>query len=225
MYSEPGVSRQDLVAKWLPLVEHVVSRSFFWTASGGLSERLTQRSVDRDDMVQEGTVGLLTAMAEFREDAGATFKTYCYAVIYRHIELYLQRNYTMLSHPNSHNIRRFAKPATVAKLEQAFRYRLFSDLGLPRNRSGRESQPNRAFDVEDAFSNHEDEYDQKDLNAVTLRAIQESLSDEDYQVLIDKFSGSTYLTIAARLGTTRHKAAHRVQSILSECRKVANALR
>lgn len=58
----------ELVCRYLPLIRQKAS---------GYTTSLT----DRDDLIQEGLIGLLAAVDGYRGDKGAAFKTYCYVCV------------------------------------------------------------------------------------------------------------------------------------------------
>lgn len=58
----------ELVCRFLPLIRNRAS-SF------------TTVSTDRDDLIQEGLIALLSAVNAYHDDKGAGFKTYCYVCV------------------------------------------------------------------------------------------------------------------------------------------------
>jgi len=66
-----SLDRDRLVVEYLPLVRHVVSR-----IAAGLPAH-----VDKDELFQVGSVGLVNASRCFDTERGVTFKTYAYALI------------------------------------------------------------------------------------------------------------------------------------------------
>ncbi|MBF0133000.1 MAG: FliA/WhiG family RNA polymerase sigma factor [Magnetococcales bacterium] len=61
-----GMSRDDVIIKYAPMVKYVASR---------ISMKLPQ-SVDLDDLIQVGVLGLIDAVAKFDPNRGIKFQTY-----------------------------------------------------------------------------------------------------------------------------------------------------
>ncbi len=61
-----GMSRDDVIIKYAPMVKYVASR---------ISMKLPQ-SVDLDDLIQVGVMGLIDAVAKFDPNRGIKFQTY-----------------------------------------------------------------------------------------------------------------------------------------------------
>ncbi|MBF0416284.1 MAG: FliA/WhiG family RNA polymerase sigma factor [Magnetococcales bacterium] len=61
-----GMSRDDVIIKYAPMVKYVASR---------ISMKLPQ-SVDIDDLIQVGVLGLIDAVAKFDPNRGIKFQTY-----------------------------------------------------------------------------------------------------------------------------------------------------
>ena len=68
----------ELVCRYLPLIRQ--------KASG-----YTDSPADRDDLIQEGLIGLLNAVNTYREDRGASFKTYCFTCVQNKMLTELER--------------------------------------------------------------------------------------------------------------------------------------
>lgn len=51
----------------------------------------TNSSADRDDLIQEGLIGLLNAVNTYNSDKGASFKTYCYVCVQNKMLTELER--------------------------------------------------------------------------------------------------------------------------------------
>lgn len=51
----------------------------------------TNSSADRDDLIQEGLIGLLNAVNTYNSDKGASFKTYCYICVQNKMLTELER--------------------------------------------------------------------------------------------------------------------------------------
>lgn len=58
----------ELVCRYLPLIRQKASS-------------YTTSLIDRDDLIQEGLIGLLSAVDRYRDGKGAAFKTYCYICV------------------------------------------------------------------------------------------------------------------------------------------------
>ena len=70
----------ELVCRYLPLIRQ--------KASG-----FTNSSADRDDLIQEGLIGLLNAVNTYRDAKGAIFKTYCYTCVQNKMLTELDRRF------------------------------------------------------------------------------------------------------------------------------------
>ena len=68
----------ELVCRYLPVIRQ--------KASG-----YTDSPADRDDLIQEGLIGLLNAVNAYKDDKGAAFKTYCYTCVQNKMLTELER--------------------------------------------------------------------------------------------------------------------------------------
>ncbi len=53
----------------------------YWPAIRQKAGSYTTDPADRDDLIQEGLIGLLNAVNAYNEEKGASFKTYCYVCV------------------------------------------------------------------------------------------------------------------------------------------------
>lgn len=71
----------ELIRRYLPLIRR---------KAGGY----TTSSADRDDLIQEGLIGLLNAVKTFSVAKGAGFKTYCYVCVQNRMLTELEKRFS-----------------------------------------------------------------------------------------------------------------------------------
>ena len=200
---------------WEPLVTRVVTKHFWWVWEDSASEanRRLQRSICRDDLVQEGNIALLNAIEKYDEThpSKASFKTYAYRAVYRRIKTYIQDNYSPINVCRPEFAQTTSNTQLVNQFKSAMNYTEFSDLRA--NRRDLDELPfaptppkNQMWvDAPDV------EIDGRDFTEHCLKRLRSALTEKQMKILLLKHDGRTWKEVGHEFGRGREWA--RLQGI------------
>lgn len=173
--------------KWYGLVHHVVQDKFEWAWSTDPKVRSIRAAIEYDDLVQQGSEGLLLALEWWNEDEEVKFKTYAYRVIRNQVKRYIDK---VLQSADWGMIR-------------------FSEIEA---RMKKTDEPIQIFDP----SQDEDLYNilHRDWVGSCMDRIREHLGDQDTNFLLDRAGGMSWADVAKKYGMTVDKARYRTRVLL-----------
>jgi len=184
----------DEFLKWEPLIHCVIKEQFYWAYpnSNGSLKRW-RRYLDYDDLVSEGSIGLQRAWEGWREDGGASFKTYAYTAIYRSIYKFVDANITPISTRNWQSATTY-DDSVKDHLSTAVSCLFFSEI------SSRELQ----------FEGDKSTFSPKNILHLDwvnycIKKIREVMEPREFRILLDKAGGKTFTEIGDDIGITRER--------------------
>lgn len=204
MYSEPSLDRNGLIDKWTPLVHSIILKRFpyFGVTSHSLAKEKIRRSVDYDDAVQTGLIGLMEAIDNYdsQHPSAARFITFATTVIYRTVLNYIEDNMSPLKTP-----RLSSKTAAHSqRFIDAAGYKLFSELA---DHHPDVPTPGPASAAEQA-----------DFYAAALKKLESVLAPQEYDMLIGHYAGISYSTLGEiHGGLSPMKVYRQIQALKIRC--------
>lgn len=173
--------------KWYGLVHHVVQDKFEWAWSTDPKVRSIRTAIEYDDLVQQGSEGLLLALEWWDEEEEVKFKTYAYRVIRNQVKRYIDK---VIQSADWGMIR-------------------FSEIEARMKKS---DEPIQIFDP----SQDEDLYNilHRDWTEHCMDRIREHLGDQDTDFLLDRAGGMSWADVAKKYGMTVDKARYRTRVLL-----------
>lgn len=181
----------EVIKKWDYLVYHVLINNFLWAvrSTGSGSYRKLRRSLQFDDLIQEGRIGLLLANESFEEDRGATFKTYAYRAIRNTMLRYIDSNYSLLKSGRVWEVYNNGSEDLQACHRAAMNYDTFSELEHKHKASNMDTipfvpVPSRA---EQSAMDPALLFEERDFLEVCLKKLKDGLPERDYKMLMLRY--------------------------------------
>lgn len=153
--------------------------------------RISDSPIEREDLIQEGLIGLLAAVRSFDGEKKASFRTYCYTCISNALQSALRKVSRKKDVPKS----------KVISLE--------NDFETPN-----EASVNTAISAEDAFLAKESV---ESLNEF----LDNELSAFENEVLKMHIAGCSYKEIADRMGKTPKAVDNAIQRIRKKLKEIS----
>jgi RNA polymerase sigma factor (sigma-70 family) len=184
--------------QWEALPHYVVRKHFYWAyRSPGVSSKKWRRHLDYDDLVQEGNLALLGAWEKWREDGGASFKTYAFTAIYRRVERFIDSNLTPVTTKYWQSAVTY-DPTARERLMAAISCSLFSE-------GYREDyRKDITFEIPgDKSTFSTDDILHLDWVNHCVDELREKMSPRNFRILLDKAGGKKFAEIGEDKGLTR----------------------
>ena len=216
--SDPRL-RNRLVLQYAPLVKYVAGR---------LRTRMPE-SVDQDDLVSDGVLGLIDAIERFEPARGLSFQTFAVPRIRGSI---IDGMRAMDFVPRSVRDKlRVVQRANVALAERLGRApedtEVASEIGLPVQQLrdlSRQANSNHAnlddFDLADELSSAADHrVEQGDVNASLMRVVDQLVERDQVVIALYYFEGLTLAEIGQVLGVTESRISQVHRRVTETLRK------
>jgi RNA polymerase sigma factor (sigma-70 family) len=201
---------EGTIRKWTPLVRFVISTYFGWIQGDSGFPGGSRRSIDYDDLFQEGVVALFDAIAAYdpNHHSNTTFKTYAHKVIRRHLVSYVGENSTHMHIGRPGRIMNVGSDELKNDLKNAMSYRLFSEFKYVLNPIDESSV------IEDAAQRIE----KKDFVEHCQKVMQEVLTFEEQDVVKMKCEGMSLIAISKAMNCSYETARRMYRTAIIQCR-------
>jgi RNA polymerase sigma factor (sigma-70 family) len=203
------------IEEWLPLVKHVATRKFPWLYGTSGYSGQARRSVDPEDVEQEGSIALAKAIESFDETRGVSFKTFAYHLIYRAMARYLGNTCSVLTTGRVTQNESFYTDRTFQMMRSALNYRLFTEMEV-RGPGGRRMR----FDRADEDADPALQVERKEFIDSCIKKLQSDLTIEEWEMLERKMSGESFATMAPSFGMSQESVRRKFHETMTRCQVI-----
>lgn len=215
--------KRILFDEWKHLVPQVIDCHFYFVFDpSNVLHNVIRRPVERSDLEQEGYLALQDAILTYDPDhqSRAKLKSYVWSAIRKRVGNYIERNSTPLKVGRRRDAETKGSQFVQSQRTIADGCQYFSEI----ERDGDEDDS--PLDLAHRpigglpTSRPEAILESNEFTAHCIQKLKDQLSDEDFTILLERYSGAKLASIADRLGIAPSTLHYRLRKIMAKARVI-----